>query len=178
MHPRTKWIVAGAFAALAADAATVYKSVDANGVVHFSDQPSPGAQKIVTSAPNSSDSNAQPRARPTAPPPSGQQPIHYNQVNISAPADGQTFFPDQPVNVSVQTEPPLGPGAQVSWQLNGRELTEWGPTASGGSLANLERGSYTLTCSVTDPVSGESRSSSTVTFNVRLPSLLAPQHKR
>ena len=52
MHLRRMWIGLGLFAALAAGVAThaavVYKWVDADGVVHLSDQPVPGAERIVT----------------------------------------------------------------------------------------------------------------------------------
>jgi hypothetical protein len=48
MHPRGSWIIVGLLAALAAQAAVVYRWVDADGVVHYSDQPVPGAQKIIT----------------------------------------------------------------------------------------------------------------------------------
>jgi len=39
------------------------------------------------------------------------------------------------------------------------------------------RGSYTLGATVTDPVSGQSKSAAPVTFNLLRPSLLSPQHK-
>jgi hypothetical protein len=52
MHLCRTWIALGlltVFAgSLAVQAAVVYRWVDADGVVHFSDQPVPGAEKIVT----------------------------------------------------------------------------------------------------------------------------------
>ncbi len=50
MHLCRSWIVCGALALaaipFAVHAAIVYKWTDADGVVHFSDQPVPGAEKI------------------------------------------------------------------------------------------------------------------------------------
>ena len=45
-----------ALAAFAAQAAVIYKWTDADGVVHFSDQPVPGAEKIYTGASNTAES--------------------------------------------------------------------------------------------------------------------------
>jgi hypothetical protein len=45
MHPLRPWIVLAAFAAFAAQAAVIYKWTDANGVVHYSDQPVPGSRE-------------------------------------------------------------------------------------------------------------------------------------
>ena len=50
MHPRRLWIVLGLLTAVAAQSAVIYKWTDANGVVHYSDQPVPGAEKIITAA--------------------------------------------------------------------------------------------------------------------------------
>ncbi|MGP0088234.1 MAG: DUF4124 domain-containing protein, partial [Steroidobacteraceae bacterium] len=50
MHLLRRSLALGLFAAVVAQAAVVYKWTDADGVVHFSDQPEPGAEKIYTSA--------------------------------------------------------------------------------------------------------------------------------
>jgi hypothetical protein len=44
-------------------------------------------------------------------------------------------------------------------------------------MKQLARGTYTVAATVSDAVSGESRSSDPVTFYVREPSALSPQHK-
>src|ERR1700733_1931752 len=54
MHPCRSWILVGACASwlvpFAAQALVVYKWTDAQGVVHLSDQPVPGAEKVFTSS--------------------------------------------------------------------------------------------------------------------------------
>ena len=46
MHPRS-WLPVLILAAFAAQGADIYKWTDADGVVHYSDQPHPGAVKIA-----------------------------------------------------------------------------------------------------------------------------------
>ena len=58
MHPRKLWLAVSLLTAFTVQAAVVYKWVDADGVVHYSDQASPGAEKIYTSAPNIASSTA------------------------------------------------------------------------------------------------------------------------
>ena len=48
MHPRRLWILLGLLTAVTAQTAVIYKWTDANGVVHYSDQPVPGAERIIT----------------------------------------------------------------------------------------------------------------------------------
>ena len=48
MHLARLWIGLGLIAACAAPAAVIYKWTDADGVVHYSDQAVPGAEKITS----------------------------------------------------------------------------------------------------------------------------------
>src|ERR1700692_2919644 len=98
MHPRTSWLVAGLLAAFAVQAAVVYKWVDADGVVHYSDQASPGAEKIYTSSSASAGAPGQ-RAPPAgsqqgaaSAPPAGA--LAYSEFSITSPVSDQTFFGD------------------------------------------------------------------------------------
>jgi hypothetical protein len=161
-----------------APAAVVYKWVDADGVVHFSDQPVPGAEKISTSGPSS-------RGIMSTPPPSGrgaagtpQKPpvATVQRITITSPAPAQAFTGDQPVSVSLSVDPALMPGQTISWTLNGAQVSQ-PPDATQFTLPDLARGSYTLTATVSDAGSGESRTADPVTFEVIRPSVLAPQHK-
>jgi hypothetical protein len=161
----------------AAPAAVVYKWVDADGVVHFSDQPVPGAEKIVTSggstrgilsqpAPSGSASRSQKPATPAA----------SQRIAITSPQAGQTYSGEEQVSVSLEVDPALAPGQSITWTLNGAQLTQ-PPTATQFTLPDLARGGYTLTATVTDSATGESRNADPVSFNVMRPSVLAPQHK-
>ncbi|MEA3141402.1 MAG: hypothetical protein QOK23_3571 [Gammaproteobacteria bacterium] len=178
MHPRKLWLAVGLLTALAAQAAVIYKWVDADGVIHYSDQASPGAEKIYTSAPNVSSSTrpqptvggqlAQPR------PPTGG--LNYTDFSITAPLTNQTFFGDDVIAVHLNLAPALRLNHAITWHLNGKQL-EFPPDAASFSLPHLDRGTYALAATITDQQTSESQSSNTVTFYVRQPSALAPQHK-
>jgi hypothetical protein len=175
---RTFGILGLAALVSAAPAAVVYKWVDADGVVHFSDQPVPGAEKIVTSGSSSRGimSQSAPSGAATQRPQKSAAPIATQQIAITSPQAGQTYSGEQQVQVNLSVEPALAPGQSITWTLNGSELSE-PPNATQFTLPDLARGSYTLTATVTDAASGESRNADPVSFNVMRSSLLSPQHK-
>jgi hypothetical protein len=177
MHPRKSWLILGLLAAFAAQAAVIYKWVDANGVVHYSDQASPGAEKIYTSSPSTFAGGAASRSQgvqqaPAAPSGGG---LGYSEFSITSPADNQTFFGDDVVAVHLSLAPPLKGNQNVAWHLNGKQLDSPADAVS-FSLPHLDRGTYVLAATVTDQ-NGESQSTNSVTFFVRQPSALSPQHK-
>jgi len=178
------WLAFGLVPVLAAPlllrAATVYKWTDADGVVHFSDQPQEGAEKIST-APSSTrgilngpvpSAPAQNKPKTTA--------FAAMQVTIVSPAHEQTFSGAELVTASLSIEPPPdGNRLSITWTLNGAPVGE-GADAMSFTLPpalTAGRGAYTLGATVTDPATGESKSADPVTFNLLKPSLLSPQHK-
>jgi hypothetical protein len=176
MHLRRTWIALGLSALIsAAPAAVVYKWTDADGVVHFSDQPVPGAEKITTSAGSTRGILSQPMpgggASQEKPKP---RPVQH--ASISSPAPDQTFTGGEQVSASLSVDPALTPGQMVSWTLNGAQVGQ-SSNATQLELPDLPRGTYTLAATVSDSVSGESISADPVTFNVVRPSVLSPQHK-
>ncbi len=180
MHPQTSWLVAGLLAAFAVQAAVVYKWVDADGVVHYSDQATPGAEKIFTSSSTSaagaSGSRApagSQRAAAAAPATGG---LAYSEFSITSPVNDQTFFGDDVIAVHLSLTPALKPNQSITWHLNGAQLDN-PPDAVSFPLPHLDRGTYALAATITDQATGESQSSNNVTFFVRQPSALTPQHK-
>jgi Domain of unknown function (DUF4124) len=173
------WIALGLFAALAAGAAVIYKWTDADGVTHYSDQAVPGAEKIVTSSGSANGigggARAQTNAASTNAPPTGPA---FSVFTIDAPAKEQVFFGDEIVPVRLSLQPGLRPNQTITWHLNGTQLNDQGPDATAFALQDLPRGTYTIAATVTDSGTGESRSTDSVTFYVRQPSELAPQHKK
>src|SRR3981189_1798206 len=106
------WIALGLVAACAADAAVIYKWTDADGVVHYSDQSVPGAEKIVTS---SSSSNGIPVAD------AASRPVHRHLRQESAFA--RQILP--------MRDRVAGEGTGVLWRRNysGAPETRSGPQA-------------------------------------------------
>jgi hypothetical protein len=168
--------------ALSAQAAVVYKWTDSDGVIHYSDQPVPGAEKIITAgspAPGGSVSSAR-QANPGVPaaPKKNVAPgLDYSQFSITSPLPDQTFFGDDVISVHLALVPGLKPDQTITWHLNGRQLDQ-GPTATQFTLPHLDRGTYAIAATITDQNTGESLSTDSVSFFVRQPSELSPQHKK
>lgn len=172
------WIAFGLAAALAAGAAVVYKWTDADGVVHYSDQAVPGAEKIVTSQGAANGIGGRERVQSTAAPDNARSAgDETTAFKIEAPAKQQVFFGDEIVPVRLNMQPGLKPNQSLTWQLNGVQLRDQGD-ATTFALPGLPRGSYTLTATVADSSTGAPQSTDSVTFDVRQPSELAPQHQK
>ena len=168
-----------ALASFAGQAAVVYKWTDSDGVVHFSDQPVPGAEKIYTGAGNSNTAVSVPAGQNAGSPADTEkksEALDYAEFSITSPSPEQTFFGDEPINASLALSPSLRAGQILTWRLNGTEVGNQGAAATTITLPHLDRGTYTIGATVTDPATGQSRSSNEVTFYVRQPSELSPQH--
>jgi hypothetical protein len=182
MHPWRSWIVLASLAAFAGQAAVVYKWTDSDGVVHYSDQPVPGAEKIFTAGSPSQGGSAS-SARSANPGPSDAKKnvepgLNYSQLSITSPAPDQTFFGDDVISVHLALDPGLKPDQTITWHLNGKELDDQGPTATQFILPHLDRGTYAIAATITDQTTGQSVSTDSVNFFVRQPSALSPQHQR
>ncbi len=159
---------------MAAQAAAVYKWTDENGVVHYSDQPAPGAEKIFTGTTNVSASGApSAAATPQRPAPAARE----STFAITSPTPEQSFFGDEVITVHLTMEPALNSNQSITWHLNGKELDDQSPTSIQFTLQGLERGTYVIAATVVDRGSGESRNTGGVTFYVRQPSIHSPQHR-
>jgi hypothetical protein len=176
MHPRQFWLALSLLAALSVQAAVIYRWVDADGVVHYSDQQTPGAERIVTSAPNTTA--AGPRTPANASSQGARKPssdsLNYGEFAITSPQPDQTFFGSDAVGVHLNLTPALKAGQSIAWHMNGKQLDEQRDSVS-FTIAQLERGTYSLMATITDQQTGESTNSNSVTFFVRQTSALSPQ---
>ncbi len=171
-------MVAG-FVAFGAQAAVVYKWTDADGVIHYSDQSVPGAEKIYTAGggtagsvrgPATSDSSSAGTKKDA-------DALGYTEFAITSPTPEQTFFGDEVVAVNLSLQPALKPEQTITWHLNGKDLDDQGPASAHFALPHLDRGTYVISATITDQASGDTRTSAAVTFYVHQPSELSPQHK-
>jgi len=171
--------VLATLAAFAGQAAVVYKWTDADGVVHYSDQPVPGAERIVTAgkssagpASSSGAASGTPAAKkPTVP------GLNYSQFAITSPVPDQTFFGDEVIGARLALTPDLKPNQTITWHLSGKELDE-GANLTQFSLPHLDRGVYVIAATLTDQTTGASQTTDSVSFFVRQPSLLSPAHQK
>lgn len=169
-------ILAGLTMSLAAASQEIYRWVDKNGIVHYSDQPgAPNAELIDVIEPNAYDSadTSLAGSTGTVAGDGGQDVAPYGSLSIVSPEPDQVFFgADAVVTVAASLDGTLQPDHEVVFFVNGDRRP-----ASGLSLelSNLDRGTYFLRASVLDQGGKPVVSSQQTTFHVRMPSILSPQ---
>ena len=142
---------------------TLYKWVDDQGNVHYSDKPHPGATKMHL--PNAQTFT--PPATATPDDGSGQHRQQAQQqaysIQITSPSADQTFSNTQSVTVSVSLTPGLQQGDTITITVDGQSQ---GP---GGSLSatfdGLDRGQHTASATLQE-ANGKVLSAPSVTFYI------------
>jgi hypothetical protein len=144
----------------------VWQWVDENGVTHFSDQPTPGARKIVLTGANPTAA-APPSAaaaavsRPTPPP-----AVRYASLEIWQPAHDEAFFgADAEVNVRLRSDPALAQGDRLVTYLDGNPLPD--ENAIEHRLTGLSRGAHSLISVIVDRQGNERIRSAPITFHIQ-----------
>jgi len=175
---RSLLLLAGLAVSLAAFSQEIYRWVDKDGIVHYSDQPGsdkaelinvvePNAYEAVDAAPpeSSGGSAASGGNEPEANP--------YRSLSIVSPEPDQVFFgADAAVSVQADLSGTLQPDHQVVFFLNGNRRPAPGLSLE---LSGLDRGSYFLRASVLDQNGKPLITSQQITFHVRMPSTKSPQ---
>lgn len=149
--------------AQSSNSTTLYRWVDENGVIHFSDSPRPGSQdpeqdQYQVRAPNVSRA---PRPAPSSSRSSGDgdadasgitpAPVGYQSLSISSPSNGDTLWNiGGTLNVSLQVNPGLQPGDGIVILMDGRVMTPRPATSTSVTLSNVYRGEHVLVASIRD----------------------------
>jgi hypothetical protein len=161
-----------------ANAAETWRWVDAKGVIHYSDRPVQGAERVgirptpnTGTAENPANTNSrraadQPEVRPA-----------YTRCAISSPANDQVFNAVNAVTAAVEIAPALLTDDRIQVLLNGRAVSNWPGPATNFKLTDLYRGSYTMVASVVNVDGKTVCTGSPTSFHIRQPSLLAPLRK-
>lgn len=154
---------------------TIYKWVDDNGVVHYSDQPHPNAQKLeIEGVQTYSSKSAAVRAPAPAEADSSAPGVSYRGCAIAAPQDQQSLENVQSVFIRVQTDPTVRRGDRVFISLDGQGLNGGQATGMSYNVTPIERGAHTVQAQVKDTSGQTLCQTPPVTFYVHQPNLLAP----
>jgi len=147
--------------------AEVYRLVDKNGNVIFSDQPHPDAEKI--------EIDTLPSYTPVAIPETlseeqqkGDEVPRY-KVKILTPANDETVRNNAGlVNINAKVTPPLDQDRndQLTIKLDGQTLGE-PSTSPNFTLSEVERGTHTVQVVVVDKDKKTIKSSKTITFHLQ-----------
>jgi Domain of unknown function (DUF4124) len=151
-------------------AGPIYKWVDENGVIHYSDQPHENAQKIHLGAPQTYKATQYAESGGAA---SAAQQLSY-KCAVTSPTDQQTFANTTTVGVIAQVDPPPGEDAQMFVMLDGVMVTGQPTTGGQFTLNNVDRGEHNLSIVLRDAAGKVACQSGGVTFFVRQASLLNP----
>jgi len=145
-------------------AGQVYRSVNPDGSVEYSDQPAPGARPVEL-PPLPTVSPAQlPTPRSVARP--AEEGAAYRRLAVTSPvADEGVRANDGNVVVSLALDPPLGSGHGIVLMLDGQQVGDPVTSLSLG-LPNLDRGTHQVAAAVVDASGKRLITSAPVTFHV------------
>lgn len=158
---------------LGAVAKTIYKYYDADGNVVFTDQPTPGAEKMVIPEAQTYSAPRQ-TYTPSLPPMPARNDgslAPYSQFKIKAPAPDETFRNVEDVLVSLSIMPRLRQGDKVQLVLDGQSVGKPKPSPQ-FALPGVARGSHTLQAHIIGPQGETVMSSETVSFHMHRSSVL------
>jgi hypothetical protein len=154
-----------------------WRWVDKDGVVHFSDQPMPGAEKFQLNAapkPGSVAPPASPRSSSSQAGLNAEDAFHYNRCGVLGPSQDEMFQGSDTVKAALELLPNLRSGDRVEVTLNGQIVLDWPQSITSYQFNALPRGSYQLSGRVLAPDGRTLCTLPVVTFHVRQPSLLTP----
>jgi hypothetical protein len=166
-------------------AATVYRWVDENGTVHYSDQPHANAEKMsvqsaqtypATATPSQAAAQANARAAQPAAPAgdAGDSGSNYQGCAIVDPQDGTDLSNVEQLNVSVRTDPVLRQGDKIFILMDGAAVNGGKSTGSQFSISPVDRGEHVLQAVVRDSSGNLMCQSSGITVVVHQNSILNP----
>ena len=169
-------ILAGMALSLAAASQEIYRWVDKNGQVHYSDQPdSPNAELINVIEPNAYEAVDAAQASSSGEAEEADEPgvSPYDSLSIVQPTPEQVFLgSDVVVTVVADLQGTLRPDHSVVFFLNGNRRQGDGLSAE---FSGLARGTYFLRASILDQNGDPVVTSQQTNFHVRQASTKNPQ---
>ena len=171
-------VLAGLAISAGAASQEIYRWVDRNGQVHYSDQPgSSNAELISVIEPNAYDSAdaAANQASGSDADDAGEEPAgpQYDSLAVTSPSPDQVFFgADAVVTASAELSGTLSPDHSLVFFLNGNRHPAEGLSTD---FTGLARGTYFLRAAVLDENGNPLIQSPQTTFHVRQPSINSPQ---
>jgi hypothetical protein len=153
---------------------TVYKWVDAHGVIHYSDQPHPNATKLsIRGAQTYAPPPPMPADFGAAQTPKRTRPTRaYSSCEVIQPHNQQMLMNVYRATAVVSTQPGLRPGNRVQLFLDGRRMPGGGPSFT----FPVVRGQHSVSAVVVNYYGQILCETPTVTFYVHQPSIQNPHN--
>ena len=133
-----------------------YRWVDDQGVVHYSDRPRPGAERIVLPTPNtvtrsvrqSTTSGTAASTTATAQSPEPTATFRYDSLAVASPGADETLWNIEGVlNVSLAVTPAMQPGHQVRVYFDGKTQIMQGTSFQ---IPEVYRGEHNIQAEIID----------------------------
>lgn len=143
---------------------TLYKWVDDQGNVHYSDKPQPGAKKMHIPTPTTFTPPSNVLSAPPAPAEQPQTEAGYSQFEIGSPTAEQVLWNVDSVTVSIALQPGLHRGDLVTITVDDKSQ---GPSgALTATFSDLDRGTHTVSATLQE-TDGSSMIAKPVTFYIQ-----------
>ena len=137
-----------------ASAATVYRWVDDNGQVHFSDRPREGAERVVIDEPQTIQAPAPSRtrsARNAEEDAAAEEPFSYDRLEIVTPGQEEVLWNiGGQLDVSMRLQPRLQRGHNLELSLDGQPVQMPRQNSLQVTVPDVFRGVHVLRAKVTD----------------------------
>lgn len=154
-----------AFSLPALSGDTLYKWVDAQGNVHYSDKPQPGASKVHLPTPTTFSAPDVTAPRGVASEPQDRSnSVAAPTLEITSPTPDETFWNVQSITVTLAAQPELGPGDTVTITLD--DKTQGPSSVTSATFTDLTRGTHTVHA-VLHQAAGGTISAKPVTFYIQ-----------
>ena len=149
-----------------------WRWVDDKGVVHFSDTPRPGAERVELQSAQgfkpppdvSASASAQGGAAGTA----EGEAFQYDTLEVVSPAEEETLWNiGTELSVSIAMTPSLRPAHRIQLLVDGQSVTEEPVRATQFTVGGVYRGTHTAVVAIVDSDGATLQQSEPVTFFVR-----------
>lgn len=157
-------------------AETVYKTVDIDGNIIFSDTPSEGAEQIEIRKSQTLDLPAPPSFESSSKR-KQEKLVIYSNLQIVNPQDDATIHSNEgKVTVNVEMEPALIEGHQLVLYLDGKKIASGNSTTF--TLNNIDRGTHQISINVVNADNKPIKESAKISFHLRRKSVLSSGEKK
>lgn len=151
----------------------VYRTVNEDGSVEFSDEPKKGSVEVEVKDLETVESLGSPVSNRSVSS-KQEQPQYYDNIEITSPEDDQTIRDNTGnVSVTVAVQPRLRGAHKLILYMDGKEYSSGSSTSF--QLENLDRGTHQLRAAVVDANSRQLIGSKSVSFHLHRHSILHPK---
>ena len=152
----------------------VFKHVNPDGTITYSDKPAPGAKEVEVPTVPTYKPPKVPQFTPYQEP-KKPVPFAYDSIKITSPANDETIRDNTGnVTVTVAVSPGLRAGDRIEYLMDGTAMERTSQTSF--EIKNMDRGSHMITAQVVD-ASGNVLNTANVTVHMQRTSILQPGRK-